>query len=163
MCTYLTICRLLTCFNSLTLIWVALEGILIGPVFFFLIKLMGEWKAPKVQNRNTQWHKHDLPGVVWWEWDGRMRFWVWSLWSWNRIYDGSSVLRERWAEAACWALAAEALFSLWLWPLALIRPLLFGTWGQVEVDARKAVEFGPLFGNASSVTGENIFPLRSLP
>lgn len=81
MCTCLTISYLLTCFNSLTLIWAALEGILIGPGFFFLIKLMGEWKAPKVQNRNTQWHKHDLPGVVWWEWDGRMRFWVWSLWS----------------------------------------------------------------------------------
>ena len=83
--TYWTISHLLTCFNSLMLIWVALEGILLHPLFFFffsLIKLMRAWKPPKVQNNGKgslaqAWFSQ---GYLAWA-EGRMRQWIWSLWS----------------------------------------------------------------------------------
>lgn len=53
--------------------------------------------------------------------------------------------------------------SLRLKPLALIPLLLFGTWAPVEVDAKKAVDFGLLSSNVGSVGAKVFFPYDQHP
>ena len=114
--TYWTISHLLTCFNSLMLIWVALEGILLILYFFFffsLIKLMGAWKPPKVQNNGKgslaqAWFSQ---GYLAWA-EGRMRLWIWSLWS---------LKQNLMVGLLCWRKGSSGLFAdQWL-PSAVRR------------------------------------------
>lgn len=153
----------------LALIFTAFLGcplLLSGLYFSFLIKLMREWKPPKVtEQRTLSSTSMILPRLV-----GMSGMAEWDLESdpcdpWNRIRWGVFCMEGRasWGCSAGHCYISTILLFMTLATCSVIHPLLLETWGQVVVDARKLWSFTHYLEMLALSEGMAFFPkIRTL-